>query len=296
MDFYVNFAQEKNTIIELDPLILAKYNAPASSVDNGKYLSRLQENNSFGSIYGFRHKGVYQYSYENYKEGERENAPVARDPNGKVMVDNNGTPKPMYYKYNSTKYQFQGGDVIYEDINNDGSIDEYDVVYLGNSNPKLTGGFGTTLRYGSFSAAFNFNFRYGNKIVNMARMNAENMYKDNNQTTSTNWRWRKEGDITNVPRAVFDQAYNWLPNDRYVEDGSFLRLKFMTFRYSLPTRLVSKAGFMNASLYLTVNNVFCLTKYSGVDPEIKYGDYGVTTDNSATPRPKSWTLGVNVTF
>lgn len=304
MDFSLVFGRSKNTIIELDPLILAKYNDPGSSVDNGRYLSRLQEGNSYGSIYGFRYKGVYQYSYNNYKAGERENAPVARDANGNVMHDNNGVPKPVYYKYASTKYQFQGGDVIYEDINNDGSIDEYDIVYLGNSNPKLTGGFGTVVRYGnqdaskfgSFSANLFFNFRYGNKIVNRARMNAENMYTDNNQTTTTNWRWRKEGDITEVPRAVYNQAYNWLPSDRYVEDGSFLRLKYLTVRYSFPKHWITPVGLSQTSLYLTINNVFCLTKYSGVDPEVGYGNFGVSTDNSSTPRAKSWTFGINTTF
>jgi hypothetical protein len=127
-------------------------------------------------------------------------------------------------------------------------------------------------------------------------MNAENMYTDNNQTTTTNWRWRKEGDITEVPRAVYNQAYNWLPSDRYVEDGSFLRLKYLTVRYSFPKHWITLVGLSQTSLYLTINNVFCLTKYSGVDPEVGYGNFGVSTDNSSTPRAKSWTFGINTTF
>lgn len=79
----------------------------------------------------------------------------------------------MYYCHSTTKYQFQGGDAIYEDINHDGSIDQYDVVYLGNCNPKMQGGFGFTLRYDRLSVNLFRNYRWGNKIVNMARMNAE---------------------------------------------------------------------------------------------------------------------------
>ena len=87
--------------------------------------------------------------------------------------------------------------------------------------PKLTGGFGFTLRYDRFSLNVFCNYRWGNKIVNMARMNAENMYHAYNQCTTVNWRWRKEGDVTDMPRAVYNQGYNWLASDRYVEDGSF---------------------------------------------------------------------------
>jgi TonB-linked SusC/RagA family outer membrane protein len=296
MDFNINMAQNANKIIEMDPLVLAKYNEPGNALDNGKYLTMIQENNSFGSIYGLRYKGVYRYSYDNYLEGVRENAPVARDANGNVMRDYDGSPKRMFYRYNDTKYAFTGGDAIYEDINNDGSIDQYDVVYLGNSNPKLSGGFGTNIRYGSFSASVFCNFRYGNKIVNAARMEAENMFTDNNQCVTTNWRWRKEGDVTDMPRAIYNSAYNWVGSDRYVEDGSFIRLKYVTLRYALPADLLRQVGVNQMSLYLTMNNLLCLTNYSGVDPEVGYGDFGVSKDISKTPRPKDWALGFSVTF
>jgi TonB-linked SusC/RagA family outer membrane protein len=296
MDFNFNVSNQLNTIVEMDPLVLAKYNEPASIINNGVYLSRFQVNNSYGSIYGLRYKGVYQYSYENYKAGEKENAPVAKDINGQVMYDNNGTPKRMYYRYNSTKYAFQGGDAIYEDINHDGSIDEYDIVYLGNSNPKLSGGFGTTARYGLFSLNLFLNFRYGNKIVNFSRMDAENMFTDNNQTQTTNWRWRKEGDITDVPRAVYQQAYNWVGSDRYVEDGSFLRFKYLTLAYEIPSKSLKKFGMNQLNFSLTLNNLFCLTKYSGTDPEMGYDTYGVSREESKPPRTKSWTLGITATF
>jgi len=90
-----------------------------------------------------------------------------------------------------------------------------------------------------------FNFRYGNKIINIARMNAENMYYDNNQSVAVNWRWRKDGDGENsklepLPRALHDYGYNWLGSDRYVEDGSFLRFKYLTFNYTFPATQLKK--------------------------------------------------------
>ncbi len=296
--FNMNFSSNRNTIIEMDPMVLAKYNNVTDFSNKTDFPSRLQVDNSIGSIYGFRYKGVYSYSFDNYDKAvaEGKSCPVAVDANGNVMKEYKGNPKPMYYYYNSTAYQFQGGDAMYEDINHDGNIDQYDVVYLGNCNPKLTGGFGLNLRYDNFTATIFFNYRYGYKIMNQARRSMENMYEGYNQCTTVNWRWRKEGDETVVPRAVYQEAYNSLPSDRYVEDGSFLRLKYITLRYTFKKDLIKKIGLNTASLYLTVNNLFCLTKYSGVDPEINIGSFGLVTDKSSTPRSKDWMLGISLGF
>lgn len=299
MDLNMNLGNNKNTILEIDESIMNKYNDAASTIGNGTYLTRIQPNNSNGSIYGFRYKGVYAYSYDNYDKAvaSGKTCPVAYDADGNVLTDYQGNPKQMYYRYKTTKYAFQGGDAMYEDINSDGSIDEYDVVYLGNSNPKLEGGFGFTVRYADLSLVVFSNFRYGNKIINGARMSAENMYTDNNQCASVNWRWRKEGDETSMPRAVYQQGYNWLGSDRYVEDGSFLRVKYLTLRYSLPSQLVKRVGLKSISTYLTMNNLYCFTNYSGTDPEVSVASLtGVATDNSKTPRSKDWTLGASITF
>ena len=139
-----------------------------------------------------------------------------------------------------------------------------------------------------------FNFRYGNKIVNSARMNAENMYTNDNQSTAVNWRWRKDGDVTNMPRALYNDGYNWLGSDRYVEDGSFLRFKYLTFNYSVPPAFLKKFAVNKLNLYLTLNNIFVLTKYTGVDPEIGYGSWDTCYDVAQTPRPRDLTFGVSV--
>jgi TonB-linked SusC/RagA family outer membrane protein len=294
IDFNFNLSNYINTVVDLRDDVLEGLNGDFG-YNNGTYLSRIQEGNSYGSIYGFKYKGVYQYN--EYMPGVQENAPVARDENGNVFTDQDGKPVPMYFAYGrSNAYQFKGGDAIYEDINNDGNIDELDIVYLGNSNPKMNGGFGTLFRYKNFQCNAFFVFRYGNKIVNTARMNAENMFTLNNQSTSVNWRWRKDGDETDMPRALYDHGYNWLGSDRYVEDGTFVRFKYLTFNYSVPLAKLKPYKISQLSFYLTINNLYVFTNYSGVDPEVGYGKLGVSTDGSQTPRSKDWTFGMSVTF
>ena len=300
-DFNITFANNKNEITAMDETCLASLNNEFNR-QNGSYLSRVELNTAMGSIYGFRYKGVYQYSDyspEEVKGVSGPNAPVARDAEGNVIVDENGMTKPMMFCYSGSKDEskvFRGGDAIYDDINHDGQIDELDIVYLGSSLPKFTGGFGFKLRYGRLSWNNQFNFRYGNKIINAARMNAEKMYDNNNQSRAVNWRWRVEGDITEIPRALRQAGYNYLGSDRFVEDGSFIRLNYSQISYSLDQKTIKKWGLTQLSFYVSANNLFVLTKYSGADPEVGYGSMGIVTDNAQTPRSKSFTGGVTIQF
>jgi TonB-linked SusC/RagA family outer membrane protein len=298
VDVNMNFANNYNTIVELSDKITP---TKGDMQKNGEYLRNIITGNPLGSFYGYRFKGVYQYN--RYIPGEQENAPIARDANGNVLYDKNGVPKPMYFSYNSgnIRYRFQGGDAMYEDINHDGSIDELDVVYLGNANPKLQGGFGVLLRYKNFSVNGFFHFRYGNKVVNEARMKQENMYSNDNQSIAVKWRWRTDGDETNMPRALYNTGYNWLGSDRFVEDGSFLRFKYLTFNYSLPKEWIQKYYLADVKLYCTINNLYIWTNYSGVDPEIGYAaskddPFKIGYDTSKTPRSKDVTFGITVGF
>lgn len=299
MNFNITFANNRNEILEMDPTVLEGINGDFT-YENGKYLSRVQLNNPLGSIYGFRYKGVYQYS--EYSEEEIKglsgpNAPVARNANGEVIFDENGRAKPMMFNYGGTgEYEFKGGDAMYEDINHDGQINELDIVYLGSSLPKLTGGFGTKLMYDRWSLNLQFNYRVGNKIINEARMNAEGMYDNNNQTQGVNWRWHSEGDVALVPRALYQTGFNWLGSDRFVEDGSFLRLNYAQLSYAMPSKLIKQWGLSQLSFYLTVNNVFCITKYSGADPEVAQAGWNPCYDKSRTPRQRSFTFGATVAF
>ncbi|MBP3828865.1 MAG: SusC/RagA family TonB-linked outer membrane protein [Bacteroidaceae bacterium] len=317
VDAYVNFANNRNVITKMDPLVLKTLNIDWAE-GNRSVLQRVQLNNPFGSIYGFRSKGVYQYNYDTARDLARadqangtnvlqENIdagityPIAIGASGNYVKDAKGDPVQMRFCYKpetNSGYYFKGGDAIYEDINNDGNINQSDLVYLGNSLPRLTGGFGFTLHYDRWALRANFNYRIDYDILNMARLDMESMVSNNNQSQAVNYRWRKEGDITSIPRAMFGNGtnYNTLISDRFVEDGSFLRLNYLQLNYSFDPKVLKNWHMKTLNFYASANNLFCLTKYSGVDPEIGYGGYGVTTDSSKTPRSKSYTVGVTIGF
>ena len=298
VDFNVTFANNKNQITDMDETCLSKLNTEFNR-SNGSYLTRVELNRALGSIYGFRYKGVYQYSHFTEEEIEGvsgPDAPVARDKDGNVILDEHGMTKPVMFCAGTVNYEFKGGDAKYEDINYDGQINELDIVYLGSSLPKITGGFGFKLKFGRLAWNNQFNFRYGNKIINAARMNVENMYDNNNQSRAVNWRWRVEGDITEIPRALRQTGYNYLGSDRFVEDGSFIRLNYSQISYSVNPKHLKKLGLSQLNFYVSANNLFVLTKYSGADPEVGYGSMGIVTDGAKTPRSKSFTGGVTIQF
>ena len=321
MSLNFNIAQNVNTITDMDASVLASMNGNFDySKANGNYLQRIQIGNAVGSIYGFKYVGVYAYdydhsgytttSYNTYGEntayaaelrGENATVPVARDAEGNILYDAKGNPLHMYFNYglNGKNYEFKGGDVIYEDITHDGQINELDIVYLGNSNPKVNGGFGLNFNYKSWKLKLSFNYRFGNKIANTARLNNESMRTNKNQSQAVSWRWRKNGDVTEIPRAMNEKigaSYNSLASDRYVENGDFLRLQYAQLGYSLPAKTAQNLGLKSLTFSASANNLFCLTKYTGVDPEIGYGAWGVCYDNSKTPRSKSFTFNLNIGF
>ncbi|MBR2184591.1 MAG: SusC/RagA family TonB-linked outer membrane protein [Prevotella sp.] len=299
IDLNVTFANNRNIITEMDETCLKSLNDDFNH-NNGSYMTRVEIDKPFGAIYGFRYKGVYQYTKYTAKEVpgvSGPNAPVARDAMGNVVTDDKGIAKPMTFCYGtSSEYEFKGGDAMYEDINHDGTINELDIVYLGSSLPKITGGFGIKFKFGRWTLNNQFNFRYGNKIINANRMNAEAMYNNNNQSRAVNYRWRVEGDISEIPRALHQSGYNWLGSDRFVEDGSFLRLNYTQLSYSFPTKTIKKWGLTQLSFHISAQNVFCITKYSGADPEVGYGGYGIVMDRAQTPKAKSITGGITIQF
>ena len=310
-DFNMAFGNNYNEILEMDETVLESLNSDFN-YGNREVLQRVQIGNPFGAIYGFRYKGVYQYNYETVAEMSAEEraeflasgktAPIARTAEGNVVYDEDGLPLQMMYNYSndgtSLPYKFKGGDAMYEDINHDGNINALDIVYLGSSLPKLTGGFGFNLKYDRWRLNTQFTYRVGNKILNLARLDAEAMIGNDNQSKAVNHRWRKEGDETVIPRAMYGSGsnYNTLISDRFVEDGSFLRLNYMQLSYELNREWVKSLGLRGIRCYLSANNLFCLTTYKGVDPEVGYGGYGVASDGGQTPRAKSYTLGISVDF
>ena len=99
-----------------------------------------------------------------------------------------------------------------------------------------------------------------------------------------------------MPRALYESGYNWLGSDRYVENGSFLRVKYVQINYSIPSKYLKKYLIHQVILYLTINDLLTFTKYTGVDPEVGYGALGVSQDSNQTPRSQSFTTGISVGF
>jgi hypothetical protein len=175
-----------------------------------------------------------------------------------------------------------------------------DVVYLGNGNPKFTGGFGPSFNWKSqLRVTVFFNYRLGQDLINGTKMSTTAMYNFDNQSTAVLRRWRKDGDITDIPRAVYGTGYNYLGSDRYVEDGSFLRLRSATVRYNFTQKALSKFKLGSLSAYITAENLLTLTRYTGQDPEVSVrgnDPFRVATDNSMTPPSKTFTIGLTTTF
>ena len=311
VDMNANFGNNRNELLELDENLLDNLNT-SYSFENNKTLQRVQLHNPLGAIYGFRYKGVYTHNYSTFKNmtpeeraqflAEGKTAPVAMNANGDVIVDGKGDPVRMMFNYTNDatgrNYRFNGGDAIYEDVNNDGQINALDIVYLGSSLPKLTGGFGFNFTYGDWRLSTQFTYRFGNKIINQARLNAEAMTGNDNQSQAVNYRWRKEGDVTSIPRAMYgnNSNYNTLISDRFVEDGSYLRMGYAQLNYNIRRKYAQALGVNRISLYVSANNPFVWTKYSGVDPDISSGGYAPAIDGNQTPRSRSYTLGITVEF
>lgn len=277
---YVNLSRNTNEITELP----ATMNPEPYTFKNGAYAVRIEEGRPFGSFYGYRYKGVYQ----------NQDATYARDKEGNVMNDVEGNPIVMK---NGAK-QVCPGDASYEDINYDGVINEYDIVYLGNCNPILTGGFGFSVKYKRLSLMTSFYGRFGQKIINAARMNNESMYNSNNQSKAVLRRWRNEGDETDIPRALFNEGYNYLGTDRFVEDASYVRLKTVSLSYSLPRKSCNYLGINTLSFFITGYDLFTWTDYTGQDPEVSLPTSAskLSQDNANTPCSRRFTCGFNLNF
>ncbi len=199
-------------------------------------------------FYGFKTNGVYATSEDAKADG-------------KYILDENGV----------TKHPFAAGDMIFVDTNNDGEIyggDDNardDRVVIGDPNPDIYGNIFTTVGYKRFRLDLNFNYSLGNDVYNYMRQQMESGSRFMNQTTAMTTRWQTEGQQTTIPRVSFqDPMGNSRFSDRWIADGSYLRLKTVTLSYTLPMNTTFLQGLQ---FWVQANNVFTLTRYLGADPE-----------------------------
>ncbi|MFN3801541.1 SusC/RagA family TonB-linked outer membrane protein [Belliella pelovolcani] len=204
-------------------------------------------------------------------------------------------------------FGIRAGDMNYRDINGDGIITDDDFTVIGNAQPKFFGGFTNTFSYKGFDAQIFMQFSYGNEIWNAAGSFQEgmfaNFFDDNNRATVEN-RWRSEDNPGNgqVPRAAWDVSANrnnQSNTTRFIEDGSYLRVKNLVIGYRLPQQTLERLKLRSVRFYAQAQNLLTFTNYSGFDPEVNFAGTSNTTigvDFYTFPQPRTYTFGVNIGF
>lgn len=275
---FFNIALNRNKLIKLPE----NFDAASFAATRNGFASKLQEGDVIGGFYGYRALGVYARDEDAY----------LKDAQGNLIYEADGsTPKIMRYG-SVTGHQFKGGDMIYADINGDGVINQLDRVQIGNANPTFFGGWNNTLSYNKYTLAVNLQYQFGNDVINGTRMIMEEMSDSKNQAQSILSRWRRQGDVTDMPKAQPSSEWNSVASTRWVEDGSYVRLKSVSFTYEAGD-LLKRWGLKQLSFFVTGYNLLTWTNYLGVDPEvpIKGSVYLFGIDDSYTAPPKQYTFG-----
>ena len=243
---------------------------------NTQYPYITQVGKPSGLMYGYIYEGTYK----------------EEDFDGKFLKD--GVP----YLSNIGQDKIKRGDPRYKDINDDGVIDDNDRTVIGCGQPLHTGGFGNTFTFHGFDVNIFFSWSYGNDILNANRLIFENGNKSGlNLFTSYKDHWTTQNSDSDIPRIAANGMYEY--SSRVIEDGSFLRLKTLSVGYTFPRSVLRKLHFDTMRVYLSADNLFTLTRYSGPDPEVSTQKNKVLTpgfDWSAYPRSRGVTAGVSFTF
>lgn len=258
----VVFSYNKNTVKSINgetPIITGSTGLNSS-------IALIQAGYPVNIFYGFVTDGIFQTQEE---------------------VDNHAVQMPGSNPATSTA----PGDIRFKDLNSDGIINDKDRTFLGNPNPKFAYSLNNTFSYKNFDLSIYLQGVYGNDIYNANRMYTESMSIITNQTTETLNRWTGPGTSNSMPRAVYgDPNGNARVSDRFVEDGSYIRLKNINLSYTLPESIFNNA--LSAKIYISAQNLFTITNYKGFDPEVSV----TGIDNNVYPVTRVFSLGLNVGF
>ena len=242
------------------------------------FASRVQVGESLGSFYGFQVDRLFQTTDEI----------AALDAAAKL---NNGATA-VYQK------DAKPGDIKFVDLDNNGVINALDQKIIGSAQPNFFGGINNTLGYKGIDLNFFFQFTQGNEIYNNTRAFAEGMNGQFGQLATVRNRWTPTNTNTDMPRAVNgDPNTNRRTSTRFLEDGSYLRLKTITLGYNLPTNIVSVARLQSARIYVSGQNMLTFTKYQGLDPEISTfsgTNTALGTDFLTFPQARTIQVGINI--
>ncbi|SHI43074.1 TonB-linked outer membrane protein, SusC/RagA family [Bacteroides stercorirosoris] len=296
----------------------------------------LKVGDEVGLIYGFVYDGLYSMdefyfdaplNYQALPWGS--SAAYNGSSKDQPLVDANGVEHPrtvinLVSGDSNSGIATLPGKVKFKDLNGDGFITEEDRTVIGNTNPKLQGGFGLSGQWKNLDFAMNFNFMLDFDVNNATAYQLSSSESNNNKFynalskyADAGWRYTRDGDgecmykcyfidgSVDMYRQLNEGRTLWNPTDvtkkithsYFIEDGSFLRCQDLTIGYTLPTQLTSKWGISKARFYVSASNLFIITGYSGYDPEVDV-QTGLTCgmDYNRYPRSRSFVFGTNITF
>lgn len=244
-------------------------------------VTRTYEGSAYGTFYGWKTNGLYQTQAE-----------IDADPN---LANDPRRSQGLIHP----------GDVRFVDLNKDGTIDNKDRTILGSPQPKVTYGFNTSLGYKGFDLNLFFLGVGGVDIYNADRMQGLDASYSFNMYAENLGRWHGEGTSNTIPRvSASNPNKNYRTSDLFIEKGDFLRLKNITLGYTLPKSLTEKLKISTVRVYVTGQNVFTLTSYSGLNPELGFaegnrsaGQYPQqNVDYAQYPQARTFTAGATISF
>ncbi|MFI5139343.1 MAG: SusC/RagA family TonB-linked outer membrane protein [Sphingobacteriales bacterium] len=268
----LNVSHYTNKVASLPSAYYDEYSSGSSRLQN---FTRLQAGQPVGEFFGLQEIGLYQNA-----------ADVANNPGYAGAVP---------------------GLIKYKDVNGDGKIDLNDRTFIGNPNPKLTGGFNLNVSYKNFDLNTNLYFVYGNKVANYTKYWTDfpQVFDGNVSANVITDSWQPGADNSHATIPILTRAAN-LGNvgaftSYYLEDGSFLKMKTLQIGYNIPAAELKRIGISRFRIYLMGNNLFTLTKYTGMDPELQNSDLGNNTSfgidfGNYPSNQKRYTVGAQVTF
>jgi len=207
-----------------------------------------------------------------------------------------GEPLSKFWGYTAEGVDPETGMIIYKDINGDGKINTSDKHYIGDANPKFIWGLTNNLSYKGFNLSFLITSSVGNDIYNASRIEMVGMYSGANQITDVLRRWRVPGMKTDIPKS--GELYNLRASTRWIEDGTFVKIKNITLSYDVRSNFLRKFHIAKLQPYITLDNMITFTGYSGYDPEMSQytNATNMGIDWGTYPNVKTVIFGVNLDF
>ncbi|HEX7757425.1 MAG TPA: TonB-dependent receptor [Niabella sp.] len=261
-----NIGMNRNKIVSLPDEVLTN-----GYIQNGAY-HILKVGQPIGVFYGYQFLGVYASDADNVNQVRNGSS------NGKI---------------------YSGGDPIWKDVNGDNVIDAKDQQIIGNAQPNYTGGFTNDFSYKGFSLSVFFQFSNGNAIYSILNQLRNSVVAYNNVSRDALNRWREQGDVTNYPRPIYNDPLttNSRVSDRWIYDGSYLKLKTVRLSYDIPQQLLKKIKVSNVKLYASGENLITWTRYTGYDPDVSsFSGLRIGIDGGSYPQSRTFIFGLNVEF